>query len=53
VREVSGEVKKEKRGRMRYGVRQERCPEDQENELKYAAVGSRQQQESLTSPRYL
>ena len=50
---VGGEQEGEKRGRIRYGKRQERCPEDHENESKYRAVRVKGQEEPLESPRDL
>jgi hypothetical protein len=45
--------RREKGGRIRYGGRQERSPENQEHEWKYAAVGSWRWGEPLESPRDL
>jgi hypothetical protein len=48
-----GRGKEKRRGRNRYGERQEGCPEDQENESKYVVVGVRGQGQPLESPRDL
>jgi hypothetical protein len=43
--------RREKRARIRHGKRQERNPEGQGNESKYAKVGARGLGEPLESPR--
>jgi hypothetical protein len=42
---------REKGGRIRYGRRQERSPEGQENEWKYAALRGRGRGDPLERPR--